>query len=58
MAGPWKDQWPLTASPSLYLDGQNKYNTFHDVGVLFQPLFLNLFTHIFEYFRRTALIKN
>ena len=31
---------------------------FHDVGVLFQPLFLNHFTHIFEYFRRTAVIKN
>ena len=29
MAGPWKDQWPLTASPSLYLDGQNKYNRSH-----------------------------
>ena len=31
---------------------------FHDLGVLFQPLFLNYFTHIFEYFRQTALIKN
>ena len=32
--------------------------SFHDLGVLCQPLFLNYFTHIFEYFRRTALIKN
>ena len=32
---------------------------FHDVGVLFQPLFLKyLFTHTFEYFRQTGLIKN
>ena len=31
---------------------------FHYVSFLFQPLFLNLVKHIFEYFRLTALVKN
>ena len=46
----------------IYIDIWNLYwylkSIFHDLGVLFQPLFLNYFTHIFEYFRRTGLTKN
>ena len=48
----------LGSSPFSIFFSQLKFFSFHDVGVLFQPLFLNYFKHIFEYFRLTALIKN